>query len=697
MLSVVVALLAKLWLAPFIGKETPFLLFFGSVMVSAWYGGVGPGLLASVLAALAVDYFFLPPYYSLGITGSHTVVQITAFLMEGLLISWIVEARAQANEASLERARQQAVVADLGQRALADIDLSALMDETVALVARTLDVEYSKILELLPGGDALLLRAGVGWNEGLVGRATVGAGADSQAGYTLASRAPVIVPDLRRETRFSGPPLLHDHGVVSGMSVIIHSRDGADSQVQPFGVLGVHTIRRRTFTQDDIHFLQAVAHVLATTIQRRQAEEERARLLAELRARADREALVNRIGRAQRASDDPESVQRVAVEELGRALGADRCYFATYDIPRDRRTVGQDWHRDNLPSLAGEYVISDYGIDLEAMFSPETSLVIEDVRSDPRLAALPPSFAALRLRSGIAVPQFENGQLVAVLTVAMADEPRAWTTEEVLLVEAVAAQTRSTLRVATLLQREKTIAEHLQRALTPQIPGQVPGLDVASYYQPALAEASVGGDFFDVFSVEKGCIGLVVGDLSGKGLHAASQVATVRNMLRYALYRGQHVAEAVTELNDTLIEHNLLVGFVTLFIGLYDVGAGALTYVCCGHEPGLLRRSGTGQVEELTPTGPVVGVFAHAEYESRDLALRPGDALALYTDGLSEAGRDRYEFLGVGGLANLLQNSRDQETAAQVAERIVSGAEAHARANLHDDVCLLVAVVQGKS
>jgi diguanylate cyclase (GGDEF)-like protein/PAS domain S-box-containing protein len=175
--------------------------------------------------------------------------------------------RKQAEEALATRERQQAVVAQLGQMALADVDLSMLMDEAVFLGAHCLEVEYSKVLELLPGRDTLLLRAGVGWRSGLVGQATVEAGIDSQAGYTLLSSAPVVVEDLGTETRFSGPPLLQDHGVVSGLSVIIRG------QKHPFGVFGVHTTQQRTFTEDDIYFLQAVANVLATAIDRQRAEE----------------------------------------------------------------------------------------------------------------------------------------------------------------------------------------------------------------------------------------------------------------------------------------------------------------------------------------------------------------------------------------------------------------------------------------
>lgn len=172
----------------------------------------------------------------------------------------------QAEDSLKLNAIHQEEIIKVGQRALMGTDLSILFDETVAIVAQTLDVEFCKILELLPDGKAFLLRAGVGWKKGFVGQATVGAGSDSQAGYTLHSNEPVIVEDLRTETRFSAPPLLNDHGVISGMSVIIQGKE------RPFGVLGVHTSRRRTFSKDDANFIQAIANVLAESIERKQIE-----------------------------------------------------------------------------------------------------------------------------------------------------------------------------------------------------------------------------------------------------------------------------------------------------------------------------------------------------------------------------------------------------------------------------------------
>ncbi len=170
-------------------------------------------------------------------------------------------------------------VAELGQRALAGTDPSLLMGDAVARVAQVLELEYCKVLELLPDRKAFLLRAGVGWQEGLVGQAIVGAEEDSQAGYTLQSNRPVIVEDLGTELRFSGPPLLLDHGVVSGVSVVI------GGEGRPFGVMGAHSTRRRAFTRDDVRFLQAVANVMATAIERKQADanlEERTAYLSAL-------------------------------------------------------------------------------------------------------------------------------------------------------------------------------------------------------------------------------------------------------------------------------------------------------------------------------------------------------------------------------------------------------------------------------
>jgi signal transduction histidine kinase len=181
------------------------------------------------------------------------------------------------------RARQQVVVAELGLKALANDDLRSLMDEAVVRVARTLGVEHAKIVEVLPGGEELLLRAGVGWREGLVGRAKEDAGCGSQAGYTLLSDEPVVADDVRAEARFRPSPLLVEHAVVSSVTVVIPGHLG------PYGVLGAHTSKRRVFSEDDVNFLQAVANVLAAAIERERSEEAVGEIREAERARVARD------------------------------------------------------------------------------------------------------------------------------------------------------------------------------------------------------------------------------------------------------------------------------------------------------------------------------------------------------------------------------------------------------------------------
>jgi len=184
------------------------------------------------------------------------------------------------------RAKQQETVARLGEHALTETDLQKLFDETASTIAEILDVEFVKILELVPGDAELLLRAGCGWREGLIGTAHESTGRDTHGGYALggyalASGGPVIILDLKSDTRFDAPALLLEHGINSGVSVPIAGRDG-----RAYGVLGAHTARRRRFGEYDVAFLSAIATIIAGAIQRRQSDQRHELMIRELRHRS---------------------------------------------------------------------------------------------------------------------------------------------------------------------------------------------------------------------------------------------------------------------------------------------------------------------------------------------------------------------------------------------------------------------------
>lgn len=186
------------------------------------------------------------------------------------------------NERKLERRlAQQHAVARFGSLALSHDDLQDVLDGAVKIAADVLEVPLAKILQFADTADHLVLRAGLGWQEGLVGHGVVGIERASQAGYTLLQDEPVIVHDLTTEKRFDGPKLLHDHGVRSGMSVVIPGQKG-----RPFGVFGIHSRDVRSFDEADAEFLQSLAHIVAGAARHAEAADHRMLLVREMAHRA---------------------------------------------------------------------------------------------------------------------------------------------------------------------------------------------------------------------------------------------------------------------------------------------------------------------------------------------------------------------------------------------------------------------------
>jgi diguanylate cyclase (GGDEF)-like protein/PAS domain S-box-containing protein len=177
--------------------------------------------------------------------------------------------RKAVEERLVRRAAEQAAVAALGERALEGGPLPTLLDHAMEVVAGILDVEFADVLELAEDERSFLLKAGVGFREGLVRNITVSADwADSQAGFTVLAKEPVVVHDIASEHRFQAGNLLRDHAIGSGVTVLIQGRG------KPYGVAGAYSREPRVFAPEDVDFLQAVANVLADAIDRVRMEEE---------------------------------------------------------------------------------------------------------------------------------------------------------------------------------------------------------------------------------------------------------------------------------------------------------------------------------------------------------------------------------------------------------------------------------------
>jgi PAS domain S-box-containing protein len=347
-----------------------------------------------------------------------------------------------------DRARQQAAVAELGQRALVGTDLSVLMEEAVSLVAQTLEVEYAKIQELLPDGDTLLLRAGFGWEGEFVGQATVEATTDSQAGYTLLSSGPVIVEDFSQEARFRPSSLLHQHQVVSGISVIIHGRHN------PFGVLGAHTTRQRTFTEDDMHFLQAVANVLATAI-------ENVRLHAETEKRAEQLAVLHELDRAITTSLRLSDIYHAFAQHAIRLLAYDYTSITLLEEGNMRVAYVAEKNKGKAPLPVGT-VLSRRGSAVGWVAGQGQPLLRHNIAVDTRFAE-DEELIAGGIQSSMIIPLRVKGQVIGTWNIDQ-QQVGAYSPDDLEIAQSMADQLAIAIENARLFQQAKQEIAERQRA-----------------------------------------------------------------------------------------------------------------------------------------------------------------------------------------------------------------------------------------
>jgi serine phosphatase RsbU (regulator of sigma subunit) len=241
-------------------------------------------------------------------------------------------------------------------------------------------------------------------------------------------------------------------------------------------------------------------------------------------------------------------------------------------------------------------------------------------------------------------------------------------------------------QVQERFDRQHTIASTLQTAFLPQRLPDLPGYTLHAAYQPASREAEVGGDFYDVFRLPEGHVGLLLGDVSGKGVAAATYATMARYMTRAFASDTNAPAEVLNRLNRAMfagIEDELV--FVTAFYAVLKIESGELTYSNAGHWPPLLAQGKETQV--IGGQGVALGVSPEARYQQGHVQVSPGDTLLLFTDGLVEvAGEDPMDHLEA---VQATLRSRHHEPPRQLVERLYHEALRRGGGQAHDDIALL--------
>jgi sigma-B regulation protein RsbU (phosphoserine phosphatase) len=228
----------------------------------------------------------------------------------------------------------------------------------------------------------------------------------------------------------------------------------------------------------------------------------------------------------------------------------------------------------------------------------------------------------------------------------------------------------------------------LQRALVPAEPPTVPGYSVASACIPAFVGTEIGGDFLDVFYTEDGKVGLLIGDVSGKGIESAAMAAAARSTVRAFAYHTSSPGDALTHTNAVLVaQQDGGMHFVTTLLAILDPATGDISYSSAGHPPAII--SGQNVNTELIPTPNMpLGVVGGLIYLESRHTLSPGDRLVLYTDGITEA-RYEDELFGEEGIGDVLSMHRCAHP-NDLVEALLCAARDWAHGKLRDDTTVLI-------
>lgn len=296
-------------------------------------------------------------------------------------------------------------------------------------------------------------------------------------------------------------------------------------------------------------------------------------------------------------------------------------------------------------ALMAETIEPNEGI-LGEVAASGRGVLIKDALKDPRI--IKHDDESLKIRSFMAVPLIFRGQLSGVLAVANPISGRAFTDTEFSLAKSLGEQCALALQnaeaVSALLMRNKLefdlrLASSIQRYLLPENLPQTESLEFAVKYLP---QQLIGGDFYDFFKLPHGKIGVVIGDVSGKGIPAAILMALCQTKLRYIAMSGKSPAQTLCLLNSEMVHAMRSDMFITIIYLIIDPESGEAKFARAGHEPPLLARADSDEAAQpLKSSGMALGMVSEELFdevmEDASFKMNSGDVLVLYTDGLTEA------------------------------------------------------------
>lgn len=380
----------------------------------------------------------------------------------------------------------------------------------------------------------------------------------------------------------------------------------------------------------------------------------------------DRLSLLYRLSQTFNSTLDLDEVLECVIDEVIAAIRAERGFVMLIEADEElvfRTARGMDQDTIGEP----DFQISR-GI-VNQVAREGKPMLTSDAQSDSQLS-LRASVIHLGLRSVLCVPLQVKGNTIGVIYVDNRLQAGIFTHDDLELLNAIASTAAIAIENARLYQvavekgrmeRELQMAYRIQAGLLPRSMPELPGWEFAAHWKPAR---EVAGDFYDFIPLEEGKLGLVIADVTDKGMPAALFMAFTRSIIRASLDRAVQPIQAVRQANRLICRESSYGFFVTLFYAQFEPDSAEVTYVSAGHNPQLryldtsarsLERD-SAPIFQLGYTGMPLGISEEAPYEQRHITCAPGDCLLLYTDGVTDAVNDRGEHYSFARLQSFGQS-----------------------------------------
>ena len=541
---------------------------------------------------------------------------------------------------AVELVRTRALLTVVGQ-AIAQLSLAHTLETAVERVCELFGVDRLAVYLVEDEGGALEPAAA----RGLAGpHVPVGQRLLELALGPARAHGILRIPDTAADPRLAGVrDALEEVGLEAAVAVPLRARD------ELVGLLAVYPERGRDLTENEESLLRALGAQLAVAVQNAALHERAERLGAERKEAldAEREAAkrlraLYEISRAFAESLSLDATFEAVARTIVESLDVDA---AALRMPDGRGTslvpVAVHVREDRLtePLRAVLSLPQPLSPLLTSVFRNGQARVLDPESAGALGPAHEPLVPFLDMGSSAAIiPLTTQAEILGTLTLLSLDADRPIAGDTLDAAVSVAGQAALALDNARLYQQQKEFADSMQRSLLPRTRPQLAGLEVGDVYDSS-ARVDVGGDVYDFLELADGRLAVVLGDVTGHGIDAAADMAMAKFVFRSLAREHSEPAEFLAAANEIVLEEIEPGKFITLLYLTVDARKGELACASAGHpRPRLLRRGGTP--EPLDVGGLALGIDGGQQYEEARVRLEPGDAVALFTDGLVEARRD---------------------------------------------------------